>query len=337
MRIGYFGDGLWASGALERILALPRLRVVFVVARPSAPDPELRQWAERIGVPFLVPRDVNAPDFLGTVKRFSPDLNVSMSFDQILGRTILELAPLGFINCHAGALPFYRGRNVLNWALINGEESFGVTVHHVDEGIDTGDVIAQRQVLIAPDDDYSTLLRKAAAVCSELLPETLRAIESGAASRTPQTDIHPVGSYFSRRVEGDEEIDWGLPTRQVRDFVRALVPPAPGARTDRAGRRLAVLKTELITGAPPYIEVPGRILGCTPAGVVVKTGDTSLLVTQTAWVDEDGRLSEPFVPQFGTGGRLGWSPRDRIRALERKFSDLEALCARLVAERAATL
>lgn len=109
-----------------------------------------------------------------------------MSFDQILKRGILAAAPLGVVNCHAGALPFYRGCNPINWAIINGETRFGVTVHAVDEGIDTGDVILQTFAPIGPDDTYADRLAAAHGLCADTLHEALVSIADGTARRTPR-------------------------------------------------------------------------------------------------------------------------------------------------------
>ena len=87
-----------------------------------------------------------------------------MSFDQIFKSEIIYLSKHKIINCHAGKLPFYRGRNVLNWVLINDEE-FGITVHYVDEGIDTGDIILQKKFPISDQDNYKTLLEKSYRMC----------------------------------------------------------------------------------------------------------------------------------------------------------------------------
>ena len=92
--------------------------------------------------------------------RHSPDLNLSVSYDQIIRRPLLEAAPLGFVNFHAGKLPIYRGRNVVNWALINGETEIGLTAHFMDEGIDTGDILLQRTLPIAWTDTYGDVLSR---------------------------------------------------------------------------------------------------------------------------------------------------------------------------------
>jgi methionyl-tRNA formyltransferase len=141
MKIGYFGDGRWAQKSLRKILAMDGIEVTFIVPRFKNPDSELRKIADEEGIPFLVTKNVNTKEFIQLIDKYSADLFVSMSFDQILKEDFLRVPPKGTINCHAGALPFYRGRNVLNWVLINDEKSFGVTVHYVDKGIDTGDIM----------------------------------------------------------------------------------------------------------------------------------------------------------------------------------------------------
>jgi methionyl-tRNA formyltransferase len=102
-----------------------------------------------------------------------------MSFNQIFRSSIIKTPRLGIINCHTGKLPFYRGRNILNWALINDEKEFGITVHYVDEGIDTGDIIKQRCFDIKDDYDYNKLLQIAYVECAQILFDTIKEIQSG--------------------------------------------------------------------------------------------------------------------------------------------------------------
>ena len=96
-----------------------------------------------------------------------------MSFNQIFKNNLINLPPLKIINCHAGKLPFYRGRNVLNWVLINDENEFGITVHFIDEGIDTGDIILQKTFKIDDTDDYQTLLSRAYKECGSILYDSI--------------------------------------------------------------------------------------------------------------------------------------------------------------------
>ena len=326
LTIGYFGDGRWARRALDRIVERPELRVLFVVGRHPDPDSKLRDYARRIDVPFATDPDVNRPAFRETLRGYEADIHVSMSFDQILGRDLIDLAPEGFINCHAGALPFYRGRNVLNWALINGEDQFGVTVHYVEEDIDAGDIIVQRVADITATDDYGSVLDKAVPLCARALQEALLQIRAGEVEPTPQDTIHPVGFYCSRRKEGDEWLDWDWSSRRIHNFVRGIAPPGPGARTLLGDDRIAILRTERIEEAPEYIDRPGTVVGRDEDGIVVKTGDTSLRVRRVADVDREGALANERTPTHGIGTVFGKNPR---RELERMRARVRALEERL--------
>lgn len=304
MRIGYFGDGPWAHKALDLIGGTPEIQVAFVVPRYRRPDAVLQEYADRLDVPFLSAPDVNTDEFLGEVNECSADLHVSMSFNQIVRRALLESAPMGFINCHAGALPYYRGRNVLNWALINGEETFGVTVHYMDEGIDSGDIIVQEHVHIGKNDAYGEVLARAHERCARTLHKALLRLLNGSAPRIPQESIHPVGFYCGRRRPGDELIDWTAPSERVHNFVRGISLPGPGARTFMDDQEIAVLRAALIDGAPEYIGTPGEVVGRNDRGIVVKTGSRTIRLTEIADVATGGELINRRTPVFAIGCRF---------------------------------
>jgi methionyl-tRNA formyltransferase len=212
------------------------------------------------------------------------------------------------INVHAGALPFYRGRNVLNWAIINGETSFGVTCHYVDEGIDTGDIIEQRMLPIGQDDDYAVVLGAAQVACADVLHEALGALALGNVRRRQQNSIHPVGFYCGRRVRGDEILDWNQPASRVHDFIRGIAPPAPGARTWAGATEYAVLRSRQIVDACVYIGTPGEVVGRDGEGIVVKCQDSTLRVQLVARIGADGLAGAPEVPRLKIGTRLARGP-----------------------------
>lgn len=305
MKIGFWGEGPWAHDSLNRLIRSDLFNVLFVVGRKNVYDRTLESIANESGIPFFRPENANSQEFLNIVLEFAPDINVSMSYDQILKRKMIDSATLGFINCHAGALPFYRGRNVLNWVLINGEKEFGITVHYVDEGIDTGDIIRQKFVEILAEDDYGSVLRKAELQCPRILEETLKEIEAGTAKRTPQHIIHPIGFYCGRRIEGDEMIDWNWPSERIHNFVRGITLPAPCARTYLDGRLIRIVSTALVEDAPAYIGTPGEIIGRSSEGNYIKTGDTMLLVSRILTSGKESINNEDYcVPSFPIGTRF---------------------------------
>ncbi len=316
IKIGYFGDGPWASLALSHIVERQdKFSIAFIVPRYDTQDPDLKEWAQRMGVPFLPHPNVNDDKFIDQIAAFECDLFVSMSFNQILKDKIINATPLGFINCHAGALPFYRGRNPLNWVLINGEKEFGVTVHYVDKGIDTGDIITQNTVAIDINDDYSDLLKKAHDACAKTLIEALEDIEAGRVVRQAQKEIHPVGFYCGRRRKGDEWINWENSSKEIHDFVRAITIPGPGARTLSEKGEIAVLETRIIEDSPHYKSTVGEIVGRTKQGVIAKTGDKTLLITKAAFIGDDGGCLDSFIPRWPIGMRLGSLQSFELRRL----------------------
>ncbi|MCB0307871.1 MAG: methionyl-tRNA formyltransferase [Bdellovibrionales bacterium] len=305
LRLGFFGDGPWSHEALRVITSDKTIEICFVCLRSVNPDQVLKQMAHNLSIPIIENAHINDPTFIERVSSLNVDLLVSMSFDQIIKNPLLSLPTLGFINCHAGALPFYRGRNVINWALINGETRFGITVHYIDSGIDTGDIICQDWVDILPEDDYPSCLTKAYKACPKTLYKAIKQLQKGNAERIVQDSIHPVGTYFPRRVPGDETIDWMWPSLRIHNFVRALTTPGPLARTHVNQQTLGVKKTKLIKDAPSYIATPGEIIGHATEGVVVKTGDSSLMILEVDWVDnESHQKNRPWRPTFKIGTRF---------------------------------
>lgn len=282
MRIGYFADGPWSHLALDRILSSDKFDIAFIVARFDNPDPFLRAKSADLDIPFFVDKDINSSRFLEIIAKFACDLYVSMSFNQIFKEAIILQTPNGIINCHAGKLPFYRGRNVLNWVLINDEKDFGVTVHYVDKGIDTGDIILQKTYEITDYDDYATLLNRAHKYCSEVLYDAMISFADGSAKRVVQKDLHPVGFYCSQRRAGDEVIDWNQSSRDVFNFVRALTSPGPNALTFLGSSEVQISKVEMVKNAPEYKGLPGAVLGIEKNAFYVKTATSFIKVI--SWV-----------------------------------------------------
>ena len=278
MKIGYFADGSWSHLALEKLTQDERLEIAFIVPRFDTQDPVLKEWADKLGIDYLLLENVNSQQSLEKLGRYGADLFVSMSFNQILRSDILDLTPMGFINCHAGELPFYRGRNILNWALINDAKQFGVTVHYIDEGIDTGDIIEQTVVPITDVDIYLTLLERAIVLCADVLYTAVCKLYDGVAERKIQSEIHPVGFYCGRRGVGDEWIDWNWTSRRIFNFIRSISTPGPNAQTYLGDSIVTINRASEIQNAPEYIGTPGEVVGVTDGKMIVKTGDTSICI-----------------------------------------------------------
>ncbi|WP_135081385.1 methionyl-tRNA formyltransferase [Terasakiella sp. SH-1] len=304
MKIGYFGDGPWAVRALELLRDENNITIDFIVGRYGSVDPSLENMARNLNIPFFCPPKVNAQDFLKTISTFQSDLNVSMSYDQIIKPELINLCPEGFVNCHAGALPFYRGRNILNWVLINGEDKFGVTLHYIDEGIDTGDIIEQRFSSIGKDDTYYDILEIAHELCAETLLTGLRKIRDKQVKPIKQSSIHPVGFYCGRRKVGDENVDWNWTSERIHNFVRGISSPGPCARAKIKSDDIAIVRTRLILGVPSYMGTPGEIIGKNNEGVIIKTGDTTLQILEYAHINKQQQPEKILKPTWPIGTRI---------------------------------
>lgn len=274
IKIGYFADGPWSHLAFEKLLKDETIEILFIVPRTDTNDNTLEKFAEQYKIAYLWPMNINSAEFIEIAKSYDVDLFVSMSFNQIFKAPILAVPKLGVINCHAGKLPFYRGRNILNWALINDEKEFGITVHYVDEGIDTGDIIKQEIFPITDNDDYSSLLDIAYMKCASILYLAIKDIQSGESQRIVQNSIHPVGFYCGRRGPGDEIINWNQTSRSLFNFIRSINKPGPMATTYLDGNEIKINRSRLIDFAPEYICIPGQVIAKTTDGFLIKTVDS---------------------------------------------------------------
>jgi methionyl-tRNA formyltransferase len=278
MHIGYFADGPWSHRTLEKLIHDDSLKIDFICARHDKPDQELELASKKYDIDFLTHPNINSDEFLRIVSNYNCNLFVSMSFNQIFRNKLINTPSLGSINCHAGKLPFYRGRNILNWVLINDEKEFGITVHYIDEGIDTGDIIQQKTFEINDEDNYSTLLEKAYTECSLILYNSIKILQSGDVTVLRQIDVHPLGSYCSARIEGDERLDWNQTSREVFNFVRAVCEPGPQARTWLNEIEIKINQVELFVDSIGYKGIPGSVIGLEKEAFIVKTSDSFVRV-----------------------------------------------------------
>lgn len=281
MNIVFLGDSVWGQKAFENLLQ-QGINIKAVILRYNNPDKVIQERAKNEGISVRKYHSINSEESIEDLKSFNADLAVSMSYDQIIKRPVLNIFPEGFVNCHAGQLPYYRGRNVLNWAIINGAREFGITCHFMDEGIDTGDIIHQETFEITENDNYRTVLERAQEQCPNVLVKAIDKLEKEAF----KPDKQPVwGTYFIARKEGDEFIDWNWSSKGIYDFVRGICDPGPNARTwleQKDGYYLVKIKeVNFVDEALNYNCIPGAIVGKSTYGApLVKTGDSYLAVVE---------------------------------------------------------
>lgn len=293
LKIGYFADGPWSHEAFKKLIADEDIQIKFICVRFDTEDETLLNYAKIYNIDYLKYPNINSNEFIEKVKKYACDLFVSMSFNQIFKTEIINLPKYKTINCHAGKLPFYRGRNILNWALINDEINFGITVHYVDEGIDTGDIILQRDYPITDEDSYKTLLERAYVECAAILYNAIVLFKNGKADSKKQIDIHPVGFYCSQRKIGDEVLNWNQTSREVFNFVRSISYPGPMARAFINGVEMKINRVIQIKNAPSYKCIVGAILNKDSDWFLVKTKDSFIKVVKYKY-DGNLRIGDRF-------------------------------------------
>lgn len=210
------------------------------------------------GIPVFAPDDINHPLWVERIRALQPDIIFSFYYRQIVKREILAIPRGGCLNLHGSLLPKYRGRCPVNWVLINGEEQTGVTLHHMTPRPDDGDIVGQIPVPITPEDTALTLHERLALAARDLLDAQLPAIRDGQATRTPQD--HLAASYFGGRGPEDGRINWTQPASAVRNLIRAVTQPYPGAFSVIGGRTFYFWQGTVVAGEG----VPGTILNAAP-------------------------------------------------------------------------
>jgi methionyl-tRNA formyltransferase len=187
------------------------------------------EWGKENQIPVFCPKNVNTPEWIEMIRKISPEVIFSFYYRHLLCRDIFRIPSAGSFNLHGSLLPAYRGRSPVNWVLVKGEQRTGVTLHHIVEAPDAGDIVGQKEVLIEFEDTAYTLYQKLCVKAKELLEEVLPLIKKGIPPRVAQNLKQ--GSYYGGRKPEDGKIDWDWPVLQIYNLVRAVTEPYPGAFT----------------------------------------------------------------------------------------------------------
>ncbi len=297
MRIVFMGSSKASATCLHAILRLPGLQVVGVVTQPDRPAGRgrdltpcpCRKYAlDRSITDCITPANVNAPEALDWIRARKPDVVVVVAFGQFLKRELLELPPLGCINCHFSLLPKYRGASPVTAAILAGDELTGVSVIRMGIGMDDGPVLMSRVEPIDSGDTGESLMDKLAICGGVTLAKTLKMMAAGnLPPEVPQEDA--TATYAHKIKKTDGLIEWRRRSSEIERLLRAY-SPWPGAytflplrlRRKNATGRVAVTDVEFLRNdqidSAWRAELPGTVLQTTPRGPVVRTGDGALLL-----------------------------------------------------------
>jgi methionyl-tRNA formyltransferase len=233
MRIVYLGSGEFGIECLNA-LAESSHNLVFVVTQPPQPAGRGRKvrptpvarWADANSMPYMESDNVNAPSDVEVIAENQPDLIVVVAFGQEIGSELINLPPKGAINVHASLLPKYRGAAPINWVIVNGERRTGISIIALVEKMDAGDILAQQQCEIGPDETAGQLHDRLARMAASLLLKTVDKIEDGSVVYTKQE--HSKATLAPKLKKSDAFLDFGEPAELLRRKILGFWP-WPGA------------------------------------------------------------------------------------------------------------
>ncbi|MBZ5589140.1 MAG: methionyl-tRNA formyltransferase [Acidobacteriia bacterium] len=311
MRLVFFGTPDFAIPSLEAIVAAGH-EVLLVVTRPDQPAgrhlrvtaPPVVDVARRMGLSLAQPEKLGVDQFGSRMRALAPDAAVVVAFGRFIPSRLLGIPRHGFVNLHPSLLPRYRGPSPIESAILAGDSETGVTTMLLNEGMDTGPILLQRETPIGPREHAPELEARLARLGAELMVETLAGLQSGSAVPKPQDDrLATVTAKLERRMG---RIDWEMAAIELTNRCRAF-DPWPGLFANFRGARLKVHGLE--TGeARPGDEPPGTVLAATASGIAVRCGNgTVALVTE---VQREGKRRMP-ADAFIIGERV--APGERLR------------------------
>jgi len=252
LRLIFMGTPDFAVPTLETLLTLPEAQVVAVVTGPDRPAGRgrqlqasaVKQAALAHGLPVLQPTNLKDPAFQTELKSYAADLQVVVAF-RMLPEAVWNMPRLGSVNIHGSLLPQYRGAAPINWALMHGDHETGVTSFFLRHEIDTGDLILQSKIDIAPEDDFGSLYDKLKVLGADLAARTVAAIAAGNAPSTPQPNT-PELRPAPKLTKETGRLDFSRLAAELVNQIRGL-SPAPAAYTTLPdGRGLKIFRAEAL-------------------------------------------------------------------------------------------
>lgn len=312
MKIVFFGTSQFAVSALKK-LKTSGYSVVAVITQPDkksgrhlrVSSSPVKEEARKLEIPICQPQNITERDFITNLKSFDADFFVVVGFGKVLTKEILDIPQYCSLNIHASLLPRYRGAAPVKWAMVNGEEKTGATIIRMNEKMDGGDIVLQKELKIEDADTSQTLDNKLAAMGAELLIEAIELINGGKANFTKQNDKY--ATFAPKLTKKDGRIDWNQDTLSILNKVKGL-KPWPGTYSFLEGHLLKIISAE-----PKFDKAfsrfsPGEVvIADEERGLFVKTKDGAIAILELQLEGKKRMSCKDFLRgrKITIGTRLG--------------------------------
>jgi methionyl-tRNA formyltransferase len=309
MKIVFFGSPEAALPSLAGLLEAGH-RVDLVITQPDRPAGRgkaltacpVKRFALEKRLPILQPEKIRrAPEVKEQLAALQPDIQVVVAYGQIIPGPIIYLPPRRTLNVHFSLLPKYRGASPVAWSILQGETRTGVTIIELNEKMDGGDILAQTEIEIQPEENARELEGRLAVLGADVLLTTLDRL----ADIVHRPQDHCLASYAPKLKKEDGRLDWKLTAQEISRRVRAFTP-WPSAFCRLQGRQVKILEGRFSSGPPQPPRPPGTISDIERGGIIVQCGQGSYLISR---LQMENRNPLPAY-EFSLGARL--RPGDRF-------------------------
>ena len=278
MKILFIGTVEFSKIALQKLIEL-NAQVVAVCTKEksefNSDFADLRPLCEKNKIPFKLVNDINSKDNYNWIKSLNPDIIFCFGWSNLLKKNILTLTPMGVLGFHPSKLPKNRGRHPLIWALALGLKKSASTFFFMDEGIDSGEILSQKDFDILSTDDAQILYDKFVNIALLQIEEFLPQLEKKTYQTIKQND--EVSNIWRKRAKIDGQIDFRMGSRAIYNLVRALTKPYVGAHINYKDKEIIVWKVEIIENKQYNIE-SGKVLDISEDKILVKTYDGAIKI-----------------------------------------------------------
>ena len=308
LKLIFCGTPAFALPTLRELLAHPEFKVEAVVTQPDRPrgrgkelaSSPVKDAATAAGIPIYQPQKIRAEESYEFFRTAAPDVVVIIAYGQIIPARLIAIPRLGWINLHGSLLPKFRGAAPIHWAIASGKTRTGLTTMQIDAGLDTGPLLLKHETEIAPDETAPQLYARLAAAGAPLMSETLRALDRGTITPTPQDNSQATLAPPLKKEDG--RINWSLPAQEIYNRIRGF-QPWPGAFTTFRGKQCAIwakpAPRAMTAPTSPHAE-PGTITA-SGSEVDVACGEDTTLRLEFAQLEGRNKIS---AREFANGARV---------------------------------